>query len=412
MTRALIIGGGIGGPVAAAALRRVGVDAVVYEAHQSPGDGLGAFLSLAPNGLAGLDTLGMLDPVLAASAFPSTHIELVNHRGRRLGLLGDGSDRLPGHLSDRLRTVTVKRDALQRALAESALGQGVPIEYGRRCTGYTEGPDGVVAEFSDGSTAEGDVLIGADGLHSGVRGVMDPDAPRPDYTGVIGSGGHVPELDIEPTPPATVRMVYGRRAFFGYQTTPQGGVFWFANLGHSELTREEIAARGDDAWKQATLDAFAGDLPVITTILEAEDPARLRPLGGYDMAALPRWHRGRVGLLGDAAHAVSSSSGQGASLAIEDSLVLARCLRDIPAVPDALAEYETQRRDRVRRIVAEGRRRSDQKTGSDHPVALAFRDLVLRTVFAVISRFDGTSWIHGYRVDLDAPARAGSGPRV
>lgn len=130
------------------------------------------------------------------------------------------------------------------------------------------------------------------------------------------------------------------------------------------------------------------------------------------MAALPRWHRGRAGLLGDAAHAVSSSSGQGASLAIEDALVLARCLRDIPAVPEALAEYEAQRRDRVRRIVAEGRRRSNQKLGSDHPVALVFRDLMLRTVFAVISRFDGTSWIHGHRVDLDAPARAGSGPRA
>ncbi|RKS06991.1 2-polyprenyl-6-methoxyphenol hydroxylase-like FAD-dependent oxidoreductase [Nocardiopsis sp. Huas11] len=408
MTKALIIGGGIGGPVAAAALRRVGVDAVVYEAHAGPGDHLGSFLGLAPNGLAGLDTLGMLDPVLAASAFPSTRIEMVDRKGRRLGLLDDGSDRLP----DRLRTITVTRGALQRALAESALDQGVPIEYGRRFTGYTEGPDGVVAEFADGSTAEGDVLIGADGLHSRVRGVMDPDAPRPDYTGVIGSGGHVPALDIEPTPPATTRMVYGRRAFFGYQTTPEGGVFWFTNLGHSELTREEIAARGDEEWKRFALDAFAGDPPVITTILEAEDPARLRPLGSYDMASLPRWHRGRAGLLGDAAHAVSSSSGQGASLAIEDALVLARCLRDIPAVPDALAEYEAQRRDRVEKIAAEGRRRSNQKIGSDHPVALVMRDLMLRAVFAIISRFDGTSWIHGYRVDIDAPARTGSGPRA
>jgi 2-polyprenyl-6-methoxyphenol hydroxylase-like FAD-dependent oxidoreductase len=408
MTRALIIGGGIGGPVAAAALRRVGGDAVVYEAHPGPADELGAFLSLAPNGLAVLDTLGMLDPVLAAAAFPSTRIEFVNGRGRRLGLLGDGSDRLP----DRLRTVTVNRGALQRVVAETALGQGVPIEYGKRFTGYTEGPDGVVAEFADGSTAQGDVLIGADGLHSRVRAAMDPDAPRPGYTGLLGNGGHVPALDIEPTPPATMRMVYGRRAFLGYQTTPAGGVFWFANLGHSELTREEIAARGDDEWKRATLAAFEGDLPLITTILEAGDPASFRPVAGYDMPSLPRWHRGRAGLLGDAAHTVSSSSGQGASLAMEDALVLARCLRDIPDVPAALAAYESERRDRVERIVAEGRRRGDQKTGSGHPVALWFRDLLLRTVFAIVSRSDGNAWIHDYRVDIDAPARSGPGRRA
>jgi 2-polyprenyl-6-methoxyphenol hydroxylase-like FAD-dependent oxidoreductase len=255
-------------------------------------------------------------------------------------------------------------------------------------------------------------LIGADGLHSRVRAAMDPDAPRPGYTGLLGNGGHVPALDIEPTPPATMRMVYGRRAFLGYQTTPAGGVFWFANLGHSELTREEIAARGDDEWKRATLAAFEGDLPLITTILEAGDPASFRPVAGYDMPSLPRWHRGRAGLLGDAAHTVSSSSGQGASLAMEDALVLARCLRDIPDVPAALAAYESERRDRVERIVAEGRRRGDQKTGSGHPVALWFRDLLLRTVFAIVSRSDGNAWIHDYRVDIDAPARSGPGRRA
>ncbi|WP_017587091.1 FAD-dependent monooxygenase [Nocardiopsis ganjiahuensis] len=397
MTRALIIGGGVAGPVAAVALRRVGIEAVVHEAHPGPGDDIGAFLTLAPNGLAALRTLGMLDAARRASSFPTTGIEFVNGAGRRLGLLPDGSEKGPAEL----RTVTVNRGALQRALAEAAREQGVRIEYGRRFVGYTETATGVVAEFADGTTAEADLLLGADGIHSPVRCAMDPEAPDPQYTGLLGIGGYTRVEGVAPTPEASTRMVFGRRAFFGYQTAPSGEVFWFANLGHSELTREEIAARGDDAWKEHVLDLFADDHPDVTRILAAAEAERFRPLGTYDLASLPRWSRGRVALLGDAAHAVSNSSGQGASLASEDALVLAACLRDLPTPEEAFTAYERRRRERVERIAAEGRRRGNQKTGSAHPAALLMRDLTLRVVFAMIARFGSHAWINDYRVDFD-----------
>ena len=259
----------------------------------------------------------------------------------------------------------------------------------------------MVAEFADGTTAEGDVLLGADGIHSPVRRIMDPDAPSPDYTGLLGAGGYARVEGVAPTPEATSRMVFGKRAFFGYQTAPSGEVYWFTNLVHPELGREEIAARGDDAWKKYVLDLFADDLPDITTILEAAAPEHFRPMGTYDMASLPRWSRGRVAVMGDAAHAVSSSSGQGASQAMEDALVLAACLRDLPTPEEAFAAYEQRRRDRVERIVAEGRRRGNQKIGSANPVALFARDLTLRMVFAMIARFGSQSWINDYRVDFD-----------
>lgn len=402
--KALIIGGGIGGPVTAAALRRAGIEAVVYEAHAGPGDDIGAFLTLAPNGLAALRTVGMLGAARDAAAFPTTRIEFVNGAGRRLGALPDGSDEGPAEL----RTVTVNRGALQRALAEAAQGQGIRIEYGKRFTGYTETATGVVAEFADGTTAEGDVLFGADGIHSLVRRTMDPDAPSPSYAGLLGIGGYVRAEGIAPTPEATTRMVFGRRAFFGYQTAPSGEVFWFANLGHTELSREEIAARGDEAWKEHALALFADDLPDVTTILKAAGPERFRPMGTYDLASLPRWSRGRVALLGDAAHAVSNSSGQGASLAAEDALVLAACLRDLPTVEEAFAAYEQGRRDRVERVAAEGRRRGNQKAGSAHPAALFLRDLVLRAVFAMIARFGSQAWMNDYRVDFDQRVTAPS----
>ncbi|WP_017600434.1 FAD-dependent monooxygenase [Nocardiopsis lucentensis] len=399
MRKALVIGGGVAGPVAAVALREVGIEAVVYEAHSGPGDGLGSFLTLAPNGLAALEVLGLLEPVRAVAADSTCRIELVNASGRRLGLVGDGSEKGP----DRLRTVTVRRDALQRALAEAARDHGVRIEYGKRFTGYTETPAGVVAEFADGTTAEGDVLIGADGIRSRVRGLMDPGAPRAEYTGLLNIGGHTPPVEVAPTPDATMRMVFGRRAFFGYQAVPGEEVLWFVNVAHEEMTRERIAARSDDEWKRFTLDLFSGDLSDITTILAAADPACFRPLGIDDVPSLPRWHRGRAVLLGDAAHAVSSSSGQGASLAAEDALVLAKCLRDVDGLPEALGGYESLRRDRVERIAAEGRKQGSRKGGSPNPVALAVRDLVLRVVFAIAGRSGGRGWMHDYRVDLREP---------
>lgn len=396
MHKALVIGGGIGGPVAAAALKRAGLEPVVYEAHPGPGDHLGAFLTLAPNGLAALRTVGMLERVRAAAAFPTARIEFVNGAGRRLGLLG-GEE----HLPPELRSVTINRGVLQRAVAEAAAEQGVEFEYDKRFAHHTEHAEGVVAEFTDGSTAEGAVMVGADGIHSAVRRTMTPEAPGPSYTGILGVGGYTTAPGVAATPEGTVRMVFGRRAFFGYQTAPSGEVFWFANLGHSELSREQIAARGDDDWKAHTLELFRDDLPEITRIMQAADPFWFRPQGTYDLASLAQWHRGRVALLGDAAHAMSPSSGQGASLAAEDGLVLARSLRDVADVPEALAVYEQTRRNRVERIAAEGRKRGSQKAGSSHPVALMVRDATMRVVFALIAHFGSQSWMHDYRVDFE-----------
>lgn len=396
MPKALIIGGGIGGPVAAAALKRVGLDPVVHEAHPGPADERGAFLTLAPNGLAALRTVGMLERVRAAASFDTTRTEFVNGAGRRLGLLGDET-----HLPPELRSVTITRAALQRAVIEAAHEQGVAFAYGKRLRNYTENHSRVVAEFDDGTTTSGHVLIGADGIHSAVRHVMNPQGPKPEYTGLLGIGGYSEALDVPPTPPETIRMVFGKRAFFGHQTAPTGRTFWFANLGHSERGRDEIAAHGDQAWKRYALDLFRDDLPEINQIMSDADPSWFRPRGTYDLLSLPSWHRGGVALLGDAAHAVSPSSGQGACLALEDALELARRLRDHDEAPEALAAYEHARRDRVERIAAVGRGRGAHKSGSSHPVAQTIRDASLRVAFFLARRFGSQKWITDHRVEFE-----------
>ncbi|WHT19442.1 NAD(P)/FAD-dependent oxidoreductase [Crossiella sp. CA-258035] len=392
--RVIIIGAGVGGPTLAAALGKAGLDAEVYEAHDGPGIGIGAFLGLAPNGLSVLRTLGLLDAVRGTpGAHVSHRTEFLDGAGRRLGLLDDGS----AALAPELHSLGVRRGELQAALAA-----GVRVEYGKRLVGYTAHAAGVVAEFADGSTAEGDVLIGADGLHSPVRRIMDPAAPAPRYSGLLGLGGWTSGLPVRPTPATTGRMVFGRRGFFLYGTAPDGDVYWGVNFPHPELSRAEIAARGPVYWRQHLIERFAGQLPDATTILAGSESRWFQPFGLYDLGNLPRWTSGRVGLIGDAAHAVPNSSGQGAAMAIEDAITLARCLRDLPEPEPALRRFEQLRRPRVERIIAEGQRRGGLKTLTN-PVAVALRDLALRVVLRRLSRTSGHSWIFDHRIDFAEP---------
>ena len=187
MTRkkALIIGGGIAGPVTAMALQRAGIDPVVYEAYGT-GAGLdaGAFLTVAVNGLDALRTLDAHEPVLAVG-FPTRSIEFFSGTGRRLGEVPIG-----GTLPDGTVTHTIKRADLYRVLHDEATRRGVPIEHNRRLVGAETTPDGsVVARFEDGTEAAGDLLIGADGIHSRTRRIIDPTTPEPRYTGLGNVGG-------------------------------------------------------------------------------------------------------------------------------------------------------------------------------------------------------------------------------
>lgn len=310
--RVIIIGSGIGGPIAAVALRKAGIESVVYEAHDGPGVGIGAFLGLAPNGLSVLDTLGLLDAVRATPGAHVSHLtEFLDSAGRRLGQLSDGSDQL----EPRLRSLGVRRGELQAALAEAARAHGAHIEYGKRFVDCDDTGSAVIARFADGSTAEADVLIGADGLHSRVRAAIDPAAPTPRYSGMLGVGGWTSSRSVEPTPPSTGRMVFGRRGFFLYQSAPDGDVYWGVNFPHPELDRAAIAERGAATWKRELLDRYADDMPDLARILADSDTDWFLPFGLYDLADLPHWTRGRIGLIGDAAHAVPNSSGQGASMA-------------------------------------------------------------------------------------------------
>jgi FAD-dependent urate hydroxylase len=393
MTKALIIGGGVAGPVTAMALQRAGIEAAVYEAYPQSTEEVGSYLTVATNGLDALRAVQADGPVLAGG-FPTPVNVLLSSGGRRLGSASNG-----GRLPDGTVAHTIKRARLYRALQQQASDRGVRIEFGRRLVDAdaTAG-GGVTARFQDGTTATGDLLVGADGIHSATRRIIDPAAPTGRYVGLVNFGGYTP--DVAAAEPGAWHMIFGKRAFFGHVVDPAGGTVWFANVPRPPVSAAERQATTEEQWRRRLIDLFAGDRGPAAELIAA---GRLELAGDntHDLPEVPTWWRGPMVIVGDAAHAPSPTSGQGASMAAEDAVVLAKCLRDLPDIPQALAAYERLRRRRVERIVADGARTGRTKTQG--PVGRALSAVMLPLVFRFLVTEKSRAWIYGHHLDWDAP---------
>jgi FAD-dependent urate hydroxylase len=396
MTTALVIGAGVAGPVAAMALQRVGVEATVFEADPGPADDIGAFLTLQINGIAALRAIDA-DGAVTRLGFPTPSMRFRSGSGKLLGEITTGEP-----LADGTTGITMRRADLYRALCDEAVRRGIRIEHGRRLADARPVPGGVLAEFADGSTASADLLVGADGIRSRVRQIIDPAAAPARYVPVLNIGGYAPPQDTGRRP-GEYEMVFGRRAFFGFLVAPDGAVWWFANPPRrAEPARGELAAMSTAEWRSWLLELFAPDRTPARVII-GSTPGELHGWTTYDLPSVRTWHRDGMIVIGDAAHATSPASGQGASMAIEDAVELARCLRDLPEPAAAFTAYEGLRRARVEKVVAAGARSSNSKAAG--PVGRVLRDAFLPIVLRRTGR-QAQSWLHEYHIDWDAPVRA------
>ncbi len=385
--RCLVIGSGLVGPVLAMFLQRAGIEAMVHESRPEPRDEMGAFLGVAPNGRDVLGTLGIREEI-EGLGLPSPRIAFLNHHGKQLG-------------TNPQPVVTFKRGVLSRGLRDAALARGVRIEWGKRLVGLDQHADGVVARFADGTTTEGDLLVGCDGIRSAVRQQILPDAPAPVFTGQIGSGAYARIPGIAPTG-GTMYMTFCLGGFFGYQVADDGEIYWFENFHQKRRPRAGELEVPEDAWKRKLLELHDPDHYPITTIIAGTTSDVVR-YAVEELPVLPRWHSGRVVLVGDAAHAIGPHSGQGASMGFEDAIVLAKCLRDIPDVERAFTAYQDIRRERVHHVVHETRRTGNRKT----PPGLLGR--VVRDVMLPVflrSGVDTFRSVHEHHIPWDAPATA------
>jgi FAD-dependent urate hydroxylase len=392
---ALIIGGGIAGPAAAMALQKAGIDPVIYEARPGGAEGAGAFLTLAPNGANALHAIDADTPALAAG-FPTSAIVLRSGTGK---YLGSGPSGLPGGMPSQ----TLKRADLYQALHEEAARRGVPIEHGKRLVRAMETGDAVRAVFADGSEATGDLLIGCDGVHSTLRRIIDPAAPGPAYSGLINTGGSASGVAAD-TPPGSYEMIFGKRAFFGYVVAPGREVWWFANIPRrDEPARGELTAITSDQWRRRLLQLYTADAGPALTLIEATS-ALLAPSPIHTMPHLPTWHAGRMIVIGDAAHAPSPTSGQGASLSIEDAVLLAQCLRDLPGHEQAFTRFETLRRPRAEQIIKAAARINNSKAAG--PIARRVRDAILPLIFKAAANSKQARRPFEHHIDWDTPISA------
>lgn len=335
----LVVGGGIAGTAVALGLDKAGFDVTVFEAHPDAAEDLGAFLTLAGNGMRALAQLDATDAVTAIG-FPLTSLRLLDSQGAEVTRAPLGEADEPA-----LRFRCLRRGELNSALQAEAVRRGIPVRHGARLVSVTHGPDGVTAHFSDGSTAAADLLIGADGLSSTVRRHVFGSVALPRYAGQRVFYGYTDDAPVTDGT-GVITMVRGSESAFGYALSPTGETYWFARIAGDPLPAGGPAYRMAADRRDELLSLLRKDSTPAGDIVAAR-AERIMVTNANEMPLGTPWHAGRVLLVGDAAHAASPATGQGASMALEDAVVLAKALRDTPDPHTAFAVYERHRRPRV-----------------------------------------------------------------
>lgn len=358
--RALIVGGGIGGLVTARALRLRGLDVAVFERTPEPRP-VGAGITLMANATGVLRELGLVDAVVAAGS-RLTHGESRSWRGDLLVSIPFAEvDRRLGAPS-----VGIHRADLLRVLLD-ALEPGT-VRFGAEFVAFEQDRAGVTAHFASGASERGDLLIGADGIHSTVRARLLADGP-PRYAGYTAWRGVTTGADV---PSDTSWELLGRGARFGMAPIGGGRTYWYAtaNVKAGEVDppggrKADLEHRFADWWE-----------PVRALIASTPEPDILRN-DILDREPSDLWGIGRVTLLGDAAHPMTPNLGQGACQAIEDAVALAAALARGDDVVAALRAYEAARQPRTAKITRLARR-FGQVGQWEHPVACRLRNAALR----------------------------------
>ncbi|WP_288812193.1 FAD-dependent urate hydroxylase HpxO [uncultured Gordonia sp.] len=373
--KAVIIGAGMGGTSAGIALRQLGHEVEIYE-QVTENRPVGAAISVWSNGVKCLNHLGLEAETAALGGIVDSMSYIDAFTGETMCRFSMAP------LIDEVgqRPYPIARAELQLMLM-NAFGYD-EIRFGKKMVAVHDGPDGATVEFADGTTAQGDVVIAADGARSLARDHVLGHAVERRYAGYVNFNGLVPiDEEIGPATEWTtyvgdsrrvsVMPVAGNRFYFFFDVTMPEGVPFERGTAREVLAEE-----------------FAGWAPGVQKLIETLDPATTNRVEILDIDPFHTWVRGHVALLGDAAHNTTPDIGQGGCSAMEDAIALQFAFRDHPDdLHAALTTYEASRTERAADLVLRARKRCDVTHGKDPEATAAW--------YEELRSEDGTNVIRG-----------------
>lgn len=367
LPKTIIIGGGIGGLSAAIALEQLGGKVKVFERACELKE-MGAGIVLAANAMKALGKLGVADQVINAGS-PVKKAEIRTWDGKLIV-------NVPTHKQAEQYgsySYLIYRPKLQRILYEK-LNSGT-LELGKKLVRLEQKESYIGTAFEDGSKFHGDFLIGADGVHSEVRNNLFESMPLR-YSGFSAFRGisHF----VDPRFPVELGggfEAWGKGKRFGYSHLGEGRIFWFAAINAPQGSLVHSHQR-----KKTAMELFKDWWQPVQEVIRSTEESDILTHDIFDRRPLNTWTKGKATLLGDAAHPMLPNLGQGGAQAMEDAIVLARCLKENPHdIGKACRQYEDIRIPRTKKIVR-GSRMMGNIMQMEHTAAVMSRNMFLRIV--------------------------------
>jgi len=371
----VIVGGGIGGAATALALHRAGFEATVYERTEKLRE-VGAGIALWANATHVLKSLGVLSDVLSSSDL-ITNYQFNSQSGEELVNVSVDHFEVPAV-------------CIHRADLHSLLWRNLPHEQlvlGQSFERFEQKGNQVRAHFASGLTCESDALIGADGLRSRVRAALFGDS-QPIYRGFTtwrGLTDHIPSTYR----PGYISEFFGLGKAFGFVTIGKGRMYWYAAAKASEAQPDAAVGR-----KRELQELFQDWHTSIPELITATDEANVLKTDLYDRVPVRPWGQHNITLLGDAAHPTLPTLGQGACMALEDALVVTKCLLAHSDPVAAFQQYESQRFARTKAIVEQSLR-AGRMGKLENRVAVLLREVLMKLMKRVIH--NSFKSLHAYR---------------
>jgi 2-polyprenyl-6-methoxyphenol hydroxylase-like FAD-dependent oxidoreductase len=368
-----IVGAGIGGLTLALALQQRGFPVAVFERAKILSE-TGAGLLLSPNAVSILHELGLRDD-LAHSSVTTPIWRILDTHGRTLAQIHPQRSEIPA--------ISLRRSDLQRILARRLRQE---VQFAHEVTGARDvAPDRVKILFSNELSFESSLVAACDGIRSPLRRTYFDDSREHPFSYI----GWRAVVDFVPPgwEAGLVTESWGLGMRFGLADVSDGRCYWYASANRGPTTMEER--------KALLLRLFSRWHPPITDVIAATPGHEILETSIAELPLPPRMYRGRMVLLGDAAHAMTPNLGQGAAMAIEDAWELAKCLEN-PDVQVALKSYDRHRRQRLR-LVQLASRAVGMAIQTKSPLLAACRDQLLRLTPSFVAQA-GVNWIFNSRI--------------